>query len=489
MSQKTLNTRIQHKHDIEVNWEKATNFIPLQGEIIVYDVDENFDYERIKIGDGIKNINELAFVTENITHNWADIQNKPFITVDSDTLEWDGNTEGLSNFNDVYFKVSDATPSMTDFANGAVLTYNDGRIFEVPAALISGDSEMVEVGSAIVIYSEDLSVPPGTYFSCANGAYVSSITIPGYTGFTTEKIDEKLIPNTIARVDDIPTKAADIGAIEEPSVRTIGGFLRYTTDSGNLEDAKWECTENIAPVVIEYDDNEWTCSHTPEQIKNLIDNNVFTMLKDNYDDTYYFFSCRDGDKAYYSSISPDKITTYDIDLSESSITSLWKRTEKRLLAKKAFLSRRTDGTYTSSEPVFEITYTLYTEGNPFFAVVDAAPSVHRYVRYTGNIWYDGEQKIVGVTLSGTNALIHKIDDASYYVDGNVNNRTAGNELWKLEDIPVVRYDQQSLTEEQKAQARENIGAISETEVLITVEDIDTICNGTFQYVDANEAVF
>jgi hypothetical protein len=25
--------------------------------------------------------------------------------------------------------------------------------------------------------------------------------------------------------------------------------------------------------------------------------------------------------------------------------------------------------------------------------------------------------------------------------------------------------------------------------LITVEDIDTICNGTFQYVDANEAVF
>jgi hypothetical protein len=43
---------------------KATNFIPLASEIIVYDVDENYDYPRIKIGDGVNNINTLPFVTE-----------------------------------------------------------------------------------------------------------------------------------------------------------------------------------------------------------------------------------------------------------------------------------------------------------------------------------------------------------------------------------------------------------------------------------------
>ena len=54
--------RMSQKHDIEANWLKATNFIPMQGEIIVYDVDSNYTYERLKIGDGIKTVNNLPFV-------------------------------------------------------------------------------------------------------------------------------------------------------------------------------------------------------------------------------------------------------------------------------------------------------------------------------------------------------------------------------------------------------------------------------------------
>ena len=63
MSEQNFNTRIIHKHDIESNWIKAVNFIPLQGEIIVYDIDENYNYERVKIGDGIRNVNDLPFVS------------------------------------------------------------------------------------------------------------------------------------------------------------------------------------------------------------------------------------------------------------------------------------------------------------------------------------------------------------------------------------------------------------------------------------------
>ena len=58
---KELFTRIQHKHDIETNWIKAVNFIPLAGEIIIYDKDEGHDYTRIKIGDGSTKINELPY--------------------------------------------------------------------------------------------------------------------------------------------------------------------------------------------------------------------------------------------------------------------------------------------------------------------------------------------------------------------------------------------------------------------------------------------
>lgn len=67
MSEKTLKSRIVHKHDIEANWLKATNFIPKQGEIIVYDVDANYNYERMKIGDGKTVVSSLPFTDDSVT--------------------------------------------------------------------------------------------------------------------------------------------------------------------------------------------------------------------------------------------------------------------------------------------------------------------------------------------------------------------------------------------------------------------------------------
>lgn len=55
--------RFVQKHDIEANWKLAINFIPKQGEIIIYDKDVTYDYERFKIGDGVTNVNNLPFAT------------------------------------------------------------------------------------------------------------------------------------------------------------------------------------------------------------------------------------------------------------------------------------------------------------------------------------------------------------------------------------------------------------------------------------------
>lgn len=65
MAEKKINARIIHKHDTEENWNKATNFVPKKGEMIVYDIDSNHNYERIKIGDGEHIPNDLPFVTDN----------------------------------------------------------------------------------------------------------------------------------------------------------------------------------------------------------------------------------------------------------------------------------------------------------------------------------------------------------------------------------------------------------------------------------------
>jgi len=56
MANKTYQGRIVQKHDTSANWAKATNFIPLKGEIIIYD-----DLNKIKIGDGTTNVNDLGF--------------------------------------------------------------------------------------------------------------------------------------------------------------------------------------------------------------------------------------------------------------------------------------------------------------------------------------------------------------------------------------------------------------------------------------------
>ena len=65
-------TRIQHKHDIEANWIKAVNFTPLNGEIIVYDKDETYNFARIKIGDGVTKVSDLPFEGMDL----------PFITIE-----------------------------------------------------------------------------------------------------------------------------------------------------------------------------------------------------------------------------------------------------------------------------------------------------------------------------------------------------------------------------------------------------------------------
>lgn len=62
MAEKNIFGRFIQKHDIEANWQKATNFVPKLGEMIVYDPDDNFDYSRVKIGDGERTVNQLPFI-------------------------------------------------------------------------------------------------------------------------------------------------------------------------------------------------------------------------------------------------------------------------------------------------------------------------------------------------------------------------------------------------------------------------------------------
>jgi hypothetical protein len=73
----TIDARIKIKHDTTANWDRASGFIPLAGEIIVYDdyetktytveeygeeVEKTVNIPNIKIGTGNAFVQDLAFV-------------------------------------------------------------------------------------------------------------------------------------------------------------------------------------------------------------------------------------------------------------------------------------------------------------------------------------------------------------------------------------------------------------------------------------------
>lgn len=74
-----LNVRIRSKHDTTANWNNAKGFIPLAGEIIIYDdyetktytveeygetVTKTVNIPNIKIGTGNAYVQDLAFVDQ-----------------------------------------------------------------------------------------------------------------------------------------------------------------------------------------------------------------------------------------------------------------------------------------------------------------------------------------------------------------------------------------------------------------------------------------
>lgn len=69
-----MNARISQLHKTEAEWlevqaqYEAHNevFVPRAGELIVYDPDDNFEYARLKIGDGATALQDLPFFADTV---------------------------------------------------------------------------------------------------------------------------------------------------------------------------------------------------------------------------------------------------------------------------------------------------------------------------------------------------------------------------------------------------------------------------------------
>ncbi len=67
-----VKARICQLHKTESEWNKLPDFVPLQGELIIFDPDRQHRYARIKIGDGVTKLQKLSFLIEPAVDSFID---------------------------------------------------------------------------------------------------------------------------------------------------------------------------------------------------------------------------------------------------------------------------------------------------------------------------------------------------------------------------------------------------------------------------------
>lgn len=208
---KTLNTRLVNKHDVEANWLKAVNFIPLQGEIIVYDIDENYSYERFKIGDGATNISALPFV-EDIFKNNLNIKNG----TGEKAIQQDGNT--ASGDHSVAFGVGTVASGNQSVAMGIKTEATEDY------GIVVGKFNETAPGAAVVVGNGNASVARSNAATIdwdGNAWFAGNVSVGENKVLATQEyVDSKTLTDTTLTIEGAPADAKAAGdAIKEARIR------------------------------------------------------------------------------------------------------------------------------------------------------------------------------------------------------------------------------------------------------------------------------
>ena len=242
MAEKNIKTRIIHKHDTEENWNKATNFIPKQGEIIVYDIDSSHSYERIKVGDGTTNVISLPYTQVQSDWNQNDstakdyIKNRPFYSgIVEDTL-FDGTFDNFTEIDNgvyIYFQESslifEEGKTYTVVFDGTSYSCISYYIPTIGLPVLGNASIVGEPGGnnePFLILAENGEVSIST--NLTDASHTVKITV---SKETIKKIDAKYLPDEIQMLPaSVNENAAKIEEIRTQKVDKVEGKGLSTND-------------------------------------------------------------------------------------------------------------------------------------------------------------------------------------------------------------------------------------------------------------------
>lgn len=188
---------------------------------------------------------EIAKVSENIAQSdWNQMdENAPdyvknkthYDGFQSVTVEWDGNIEGLGEpLYGGYYKVSDLTPSVDELSDALAICsfFGSNRPAPIYAEQDPEHSNVVSSSYIAVVYSpfdfEGNHYEAGLYFLYTNAGNVFIKSL-AYDKHELKQLDEKFIPDTIARSIDVAQ--ADWSQIDESAPDYIKNRTHYKVDA------------------------------------------------------------------------------------------------------------------------------------------------------------------------------------------------------------------------------------------------------------------
>lgn len=289
MSEKTLKTRIIHKHDIEDNWLKATSFIPKQGELIIYDIDDAHQYERFKIGDGVKNVNDLPFATDDKVDK---IEGKGLSKNDlTDALK-------VSYDNAVNAKHTHDNKSVLDATTASYTTDEKSKLSKIASG--ANNYTLPVAGSALggIKSGTDITVDANGNVSVNDDSHSHIISnVDGLQDALNAKVPTSRKVNGKALSSDITLSAGDVGADASGSAADALTSAKAYTDTAvaNLVDSAPEALNTLGELATALSEHEDAYDALLETVggkvnkengKGLSTNDLTDSLKANYNAAY-----------------------------------------------------------------------------------------------------------------------------------------------------------------------------------------------------------
>jgi hypothetical protein len=142
--------------------------------------------------------------------SWNDLTDKPFGENSPESITYDGNTDGkVVNSRNAMIKVSDKILTKEDVVGGTIIGSNGYSITVTEEDVVSGGGgisfcdaiiSVADINNTSDIAPGETYPETGTYFAFGDDFYIQSLTL---AGGSIKTLDEKFIPDTIARKADV----------------------------------------------------------------------------------------------------------------------------------------------------------------------------------------------------------------------------------------------------------------------------------------------